>query len=111
MLGQVLAFATESGNQDLAAQARSSLSTLAASQGRWPDALEHRTASVSLRRALKDVEILPYDLTNLAEALIRLGRGADAGRCCRNWTRASPQVSGPTRRECGESACCARSLL
>ena len=78
LLGKVLAFATESRNEELMAQARSSLATLASSQGRLLEALEHRTVSVRLRRALGDTETLPYDLTNQAEVLIRLGRGAEA---------------------------------
>ena len=59
LLGKVLAFATESRNEELMAQARSSLATLASSQGRLLEALEHRTVSVRLRRALGDTETCP----------------------------------------------------
>lgn len=77
-LGRVLAFAAESRNDELTAQASSSLATLAASEGRLPEALEHRRTAVRLRRALGDSETLPYDLANEAEVLIRLGRGDGA---------------------------------
>jgi tetratricopeptide (TPR) repeat protein/tRNA A-37 threonylcarbamoyl transferase component Bud32 len=80
LLGEVLAFATESGNDELVAQARSSLATVAANQGRLLEAVEHRMVAVDLRRGLRDAEILPYDLTNLTEVLIRLGRSTDAER-------------------------------
>jgi tetratricopeptide (TPR) repeat protein len=78
LLNRVLAFATESGNAELMAQARSSLATLSSSQGRLQEALEHRSESIRLRRELADTEILPYDLTNQVEVLIRMGRGTEA---------------------------------
>ncbi len=77
-LEKVLAFADESHNDELRAQAQSSLATMAFSQGRLPAAVEHRAAAIALRRSLRDTETLPYDLTNLADVLIRLGRSAEA---------------------------------
>ncbi len=78
LLGPVVQFADDSHNDELMAQARSSLSTVAASQGSLPEALTHRQEAVRIRRGLSDTEILPYDLTSLAEILIRLGRATDA---------------------------------
>ncbi len=77
-LESVLAFADESHNDELRAQAQSSLATMALGQGRLPEAVEHRAAAIRLRRSLGDTETLPYDLTNHAEVLIRLGRGDEA---------------------------------
>ncbi len=77
-LEKVIAFADESHNDELRAQAQSSLATMAFSQGRLPAAVEHRAAAIALRRSLRDTETLPYDLTNLADVLIRLGRSAEA---------------------------------
>jgi tetratricopeptide (TPR) repeat protein len=77
---RVLAFATASRNGELTAQARSSLATLAASEGRLVEAVEHRAESIRLSRQLGSAEVLPYDLTNQAEALTRLGRRDEAER-------------------------------
>jgi tetratricopeptide (TPR) repeat protein len=46
--------------------------------GRLPEALRYRERLVELHRSLKQEAALPRDLTNQAELLILLGRGADA---------------------------------
>jgi tetratricopeptide (TPR) repeat protein len=60
------------------AQAANSLAAVTAVLGDYPEALRLRTRALTIHRQQGDNETLPYDLTNTADVLIRLGRTADA---------------------------------
>jgi tetratricopeptide (TPR) repeat protein len=78
LASRVLQFASTNKNPELTAQSLATLSTLAAIEGRLVEALQHRERATAIRRDLNDTETLPFDLTNRAEILIRLGRAAEA---------------------------------
>jgi len=78
MAQRVFAFATESRNDELRAQALNSLAGISTAGGQLPEALEHRLEAERIHRDVGDTEVLPYDLTNRAELLVRLGRGDEA---------------------------------
>jgi tetratricopeptide (TPR) repeat protein/predicted Ser/Thr protein kinase len=78
LAAEVLRAAEAAGNDGLVATSLETLAGQLAALGRLPEALADRTRIVQLHRTQKDVAILPYDLTNRAELLIRLGRGAEA---------------------------------
>lgn len=65
------------------AQAGEALENLAGqsnAMGALTDALEYRARGMEIHRRQNDLARLPFDLTNRAELLIRLGRPADADR-------------------------------
>jgi tetratricopeptide (TPR) repeat protein len=60
--------------------ALSNLASVATALGQLPQALAYRERAEAIRRRQKDESALPYDLTNRADLLIRLGRLDDASR-------------------------------
>ena len=74
----VLEIAREIKNEAQEAVALDSLAGQAAAMGILPQAEGYWSESGSIRRRQNDLRILPYDLTNRAEMLIRLGRDAEA---------------------------------
>jgi tetratricopeptide (TPR) repeat protein len=68
------------GLQDEAqvAQALTTLAGAEAAAGNYPAALAARLDAESIRRKLGEEELVPIDLTNRAELLLRLGRDAEA---------------------------------
>jgi len=95
----ILQVATESKNQELTAQSLITLNNLAAIEGRLTEALTRREAAERIHRDLGALEVLPFDLTNRAELLIRLGRAAEADAVLREVDAgiASGQGAFPTR--------------
>jgi hypothetical protein len=78
LAAEVLKAAEVAGNNGLVATSLETLAGQLADLGRLPEALADRARIEQLHRTQKDVATLPYDLTNRAELLIRLGRGAEA---------------------------------
>jgi tetratricopeptide (TPR) repeat protein/predicted Ser/Thr protein kinase len=78
LAGEVLKAAEAVGNDGLVATSLETLAGQLAALGRLPEALADRSRIVQMHRTQKDLARLPYDLTNRAELLIRLGRGAEA---------------------------------
>jgi tetratricopeptide (TPR) repeat protein len=78
MAERVLKIATEIGNEAQQGEALDNLAGQAAAMGILPDAASFWTRSEAIRRSQGDTAILPWDLTNRAEMLIRMGRPADA---------------------------------
>jgi len=60
--------------------ALSNLASIATALGQLPQALAYRERAEPIRRRQNDESVLPYDLANRAELLIRLGRSEDASR-------------------------------
>lgn len=75
---EVLAVADSIGDETQAAVAASSLANVTATLGNLPEALRLRDRAEAIHRKQGDRLALPYDLTNRAELLSRLGRGSDA---------------------------------
>ena len=75
---EVLAVADAIGDEIQAANAASSLASVTAGLGTLPDALRLRERADAIHRRQDDKAALPYDLTNRADLLIRLGRGDEA---------------------------------
>lgn len=75
---QVLAIATRNGNQAQRAEALDNLAGQSAAMGMLPAAEQFWRESAEARRAQNDSASLPYDLTNRAEMLIRLGQTSEA---------------------------------
>jgi tetratricopeptide (TPR) repeat protein len=75
---EALAVADSMGDETRAAVAASSLARVLTTIGDLPSALRLRERAEGIHRKQEDRAALPYDLTNRAELLIRLGRSADA---------------------------------
>jgi tetratricopeptide (TPR) repeat protein/predicted Ser/Thr protein kinase len=75
---EALAVADGIGDESQAAVAASSLALVYTALGNLPEALRLRERADAIRRRQGDRLILPYDLTNRADLLIRLGRGDEA---------------------------------
>ena len=75
---EALAVADGIGDELQAAIAASSLASVTTALGDLPEALRLRERADAIRRRQGDKAALPYDLTNRADLLIRLGRGAEA---------------------------------
>jgi tetratricopeptide (TPR) repeat protein len=76
--GQVLATAERTGDHAQAANALESLAGLSTILGRLPEALAFRERVEEIHKQQQESVALPYDLTNRAHLLIRLGRGTEA---------------------------------
>jgi tetratricopeptide (TPR) repeat protein/predicted Ser/Thr protein kinase len=74
----VLHVAESMGDDTLVATSLENLAGQLTSLGRLPEALADRERMERIHRTQKDLVSLPYDLTNRAELLIRLGRGPEA---------------------------------
>lgn len=75
---EVLAMADSIGDETQAAIAASSLASVTTTLGGLPEALRLRERADAIHRRQGDRAMLPYDLTNRADLLIRLGRGTEA---------------------------------
>jgi hypothetical protein len=71
---EVLRVAESVKDEVQVAMASANLAAQAAALGLLPDALTYRERAETIHRRQHDVASLPYDLTNRAEVLIRLGR-------------------------------------
>jgi tetratricopeptide (TPR) repeat protein/predicted Ser/Thr protein kinase len=78
LAGEVLKAAEAVGNDALVATSLETLAGQLEDLGRLPEALADRVRIEQMHRTQKDMARLPYDLTNRAELLIRLGRGSEA---------------------------------
>lgn len=74
----VLRMAETVKDEGQVAVAASDLASVATSLGQYPEALRLRERVEPIRRRLGDTGSLPYDLTNRADLLIRLGRAVEA---------------------------------
>jgi tetratricopeptide (TPR) repeat protein/predicted Ser/Thr protein kinase len=74
----VLAVADTIGDETQTAVAASSLASVTTALGNFPEALRLRERADAIHRQQNDRAALPYDLTNRADLLIRLGRGTEA---------------------------------
>ena len=75
---EVLAVADSIGDETQAAVAASTLAGVTTALGNLPEALRLRERAEAIHRKQGDRAALPYDLTNRAELLSRLGRGREA---------------------------------
>lgn len=78
MAENVLRLSEEAGDDAQVGAALDNLAELATIAGELPQALAHRLRLVETNRRLQDRNVLPFDLTNCAYVLIRLGRGKEA---------------------------------
>jgi tetratricopeptide (TPR) repeat protein/tRNA A-37 threonylcarbamoyl transferase component Bud32 len=78
MAQQLLSGAQEVSDEPHLALAYESLATQATVFGDLPRALDYRTRVEEIHRRLADASSLPFDFTNRADLLIRLGRREDA---------------------------------
>jgi serine/threonine-protein kinase len=63
-----------------ASEALESLAGQANALGALPDALEYRARGLEIHRRQNDIGVLPFDLINRADLLIRVGRHAEGSR-------------------------------
>jgi tetratricopeptide (TPR) repeat protein/predicted Ser/Thr protein kinase len=75
---EVLSVAQAIGDETQEAVAASSLASITTALGLFPEALRLRERADAIHRRQNDKALLPYDLTNRADLLIRLGRHEDA---------------------------------
>ena len=75
---EVLSVAQAIGDETQEAVAASSLASITTALGLFPEALRLRERADAIHRRQNDKALLPYDLTNRADLLIRLGRHDDA---------------------------------
>jgi hypothetical protein len=75
---EVLEFARKVGDRGSAAVSMDGIASQLTKLGSLPDALKQREETEALHRELKDTAFLAFDLTNRAELLVNLGRGADS---------------------------------
>jgi len=80
LAGEVLKAAEAVGNDGLVATTLETLAGQLTDLGRLPEALADRSRIEQMHRTQKDLARLPYDLTNRAELLIRLGHEPEARR-------------------------------
>ena len=78
LASEVLAVADAIGDETQAAIAAASLASVTTALGMLPHALRLRERADAIHRRQDDKSALPYDLTNRADLLIRLGRGGEA---------------------------------
>lgn len=78
MAAKALGIADAIGDERQAATAAASVASVLTVLGALPDALGLRERAETIHRRQGDKEVLPYDLTNRADLLIRLGRGSEA---------------------------------
>ena len=76
--GRVLTAAEQAQDDAQAANALESLAGLSTILGRLPEALAFRERMEQIHKTQQESVALPYDLTNRAYLLIRLGRGTEA---------------------------------
>jgi tetratricopeptide (TPR) repeat protein len=78
MASKALALADAISDERQAATAAASLASVSTVLGALPEALGLRERADAIHRRQGDKALLPYDLTNRADLLIRLGRGEEA---------------------------------
>ena len=76
----VLSVADTLKDEAQVALAAANLASVMTALGDYPEALRLRERAESIRRKQGDNSLLPYDLANRAELLIRLGRDQEAGK-------------------------------
>ena len=75
---EVLTLADQLGDEAAAAFALENLAGFTVDEGNLPQAEQYRARTESINRKQNTLDKLPYDLTNRAELLIRLGRGPES---------------------------------
>jgi tetratricopeptide (TPR) repeat protein len=75
---QVLDVARSVKDEAQEAQAANSLAAVTTVLGEFPEALRLRNRALTIHRQQGDNEVLPFDLVNTADLLVRLGRTSDA---------------------------------
>ena len=75
---EVLTLADQLGDEAAAAFALENLAGFTVDEGNLPLAEQYRARTESINRKQNTLDKLPYDLTNRAELLIRLGRGPES---------------------------------
>jgi tetratricopeptide (TPR) repeat protein len=74
---EVLGMAEAVKDEALVAVNLNTLASITTALGQYPEAMRLRERAESIHRRLGETGVLPYDLTNRADLLIRLGRTAD----------------------------------